>query len=189
MLGPREESVARMSTVTTHTLRQVLRDALAGRLQDGWMYQPAGGNLTLDSTVMIVDDDGDVETDSHGTPLVAIETGCAEEGLECRTIAETAACAQSFVDPPSDELLLESYRYYWKNDAWLPEPGAPDPPVQSLEESLLEEDREFYDSLADEDDNKQCRREGCHRGTTRFSVFCKTHHLENIKGRPCPFDH
>ncbi len=49
------------------------------------------------------------------------------------------------------------------------------------------EDRAFYDVLGDERPTVPCRANGCIRGSIRFSVFCRQHHFENVKGRPCPF--
>jgi len=49
-------------------------------------------------------------------------------------------------------------------------------------------EREFYDSLGPEDLNCRCRRDGCGRGTVRFSAFCRPHQFENVRKMPCPFD-
>jgi hypothetical protein len=49
-------------------------------------------------------------------------------------------------------------------------------------------DREFYDILGAERANQFCREEGCDRGAIEHSLFCRVHHFEMVKRRPCPFD-
>ncbi|MCC5849960.1 MAG: hypothetical protein JJU29_17885 [Verrucomicrobia bacterium] len=48
--------------------------------------------------------------------------------------------------------------------------------------------REFYDSLGPELIGSKCGREGCVRGTIKFSVFCRPHHFENVRNEICPFN-
>jgi hypothetical protein len=62
-----------------------------------------------------------------------------------------------------------------------------DPPP--IEDPKVRRRREFYESLGPEDSAKTCRREGCTRGTVKFSVYCRPHHYEKVKGKPSPFDH
>ncbi|MCC2954489.1 hypothetical protein LK542_02540 [Massilia sp. IC2-477] len=54
-------------------------------------------------------------------------------------------------------------------------------------ESLLASDRAFYDQLGPELTDAVCRMQDCERGRIRYSVFCKIHHFEQIRHRPCPF--
>ena len=49
-------------------------------------------------------------------------------------------------------------------------------------------DREFYDQLVEDPSSKQCKKQDCERIIVRFSVFCKVHHFEMIKGKTCPFN-
>ena len=51
----------------------------------------------------------------------------------------------------------------------------------------LELDRDFYDQLGPELSDASCRAQGCTRGHIQYSVFCKAHHFQQIRGRPCPF--
>ena len=54
-------------------------------------------------------------------------------------------------------------------------------------ESQRRQDQEFYSILGDESDTENCRAEGCSRGRISLGWYCKIHHFERIKGRPCPF--
>jgi hypothetical protein len=105
--------------------------------------------------------------------------------LDTATIADTATNARQFRNPPTDDLLLEAFVYYWRFDAWLPYPEAPDPPP--WEEIKKREDREFFEVLGEERCDVPCRSKGCTRGAINHSVFCRVHHYEMIKKEPCPF--
>lgn len=48
-------------------------------------------------------------------------------------------------------------------------------------------DRDYYEYFGEEDSTKPCRKEGCSRGSVKFSVFCRTHHFESVKKKPCPW--
>jgi hypothetical protein len=76
---------------------------------------------------LLLRSDRDCEVDERGIPVAAIAHGYPKEGLDGATFEDTARWARQFVDPPSDELLLESYLYYLENDAFLPRPDAPPP--------------------------------------------------------------
>jgi hypothetical protein len=52
-----------------------------------------------------------------------------------------------------------------------------------------ERDLQYYDSLGPEEANRPCKATGCNRGSVRFSVFCRTHHFEQLEGRECPCSH
>lgn len=78
-------------------------------------------------------------------------------------------------------------------EPWQP---GPRPPVSAEEhdarqrmivEAQMSQDRAFYAALGDERPTVPCRANACTRGSIRFSVFCRQHHFENVKGRPCPF--
>jgi hypothetical protein len=46
--------------------------------------------------------------------------------------------------------------------------------------------REFLQSLGPEDPNTRCRTTHCSRGTVRFSIYCRRHHYEMLRG-PWPY--
>lgn len=168
-------------TVRQLTMRFALRAAAARKLQDGWLYLPGSEKLELDTACLLVaypDSDEDMQT-------IASERGFPEEGLDTQTIEDTANAARQFQDPPSDELMLESFVYYWRFDAWLPSPDAPEPPPPEL--AMMNADRKFYDGLGEENMANPCRNQNCHRGAIQYSVFCRVHHFESIWKRTCPF--
>jgi hypothetical protein len=162
------------------TVRFALRAAAAGRLEQGWLYLPTSEKLTPDTSCLIIDAGPDDDMEA-----IAAEQGFPQEGLDSATIQDTAERARQFKDPPTDELLLESFVYYWRFDAWLPAPGAADPPPR--EETKKRLDREFFDALGEERHGEPCRSEGCARGAIQQSVFCRIHHYEMIRKEPCPF--
>jgi hypothetical protein len=115
----------------------------------------------------------------------ATEAGFPFEGLDTQLLEDTAACAGQFEVNPRDELLLESFVYYWRFDGWLPYPGAPEPPPPA--EAKLESDRKFFELLVPRRDFLACRKPGCTRGAVEHSVLCNVHHFEMIWNEPCPF--
>lgn len=161
------------------TVRQALRDAAGRQLEDGWIYFSASGNPGLDTVCLLV------LSSEDDTQSIAEELNYPYEGLDTPTIEDTASAAQQFQAAPSDELLLESFIYYWRFDAWLPEPGAPEPPP--WEETKLKLDRDFFDQLGPEREDVPCRAKGCEKGAVDLSVFCRRHHFEMIRKYPCPF--
>lgn len=172
-------------TTPIRPLREVLRDALEGTLPDGWLYLPDGPLAPTTACLLFADEGAD--TDDRGVPLQAVEQGFSREGLDSETVADTARCAQLITDPPSDALLVESFRYYLEHDVFLPRAGAPPPP--SPEETGGQVGRDFYDDLGPEREGTGCREEGCTRGTVAFSTRCRIHHFESVLGRACPFVH
>jgi hypothetical protein len=88
-----------------------------------WLFFAGSEKPTLDTPCLLLDADSDEDPED-----IAAERGFPQEGLDRATIEDTTACARQFEDPPTDELLLESFVYYRRFDAWLPYPGAPDPP-------------------------------------------------------------
>lgn len=58
---------------------------------------------------------------------------------------------------------------------------------RDIAEWQLRQDREFYDLLGPERLSVACRK-ACGRGCISHSVFCRPHHFESVRGRPCPFD-
>jgi hypothetical protein len=170
------------------TMRLALRAAAAGKLKPGWLFLASSEAPTLDASCLLVDADSydDLEAISDDDlEAIAAESGFPEGGLDTATIEDATECARSFSNPPSDELLLESFVYYWRFDAWLPSPGAPAPPP--LEEAKNRLDRAFFEALGEKRREVPCRSEGCARGAISQSVFCRRHHFEMIKKEPCPF--
>src|SRR3954463_13002102 len=100
------------------TARFALRASLAGTLGEGWLYLPTATSPTLDTECAFVED-WDEESTPEGFPV---------EGLEDGDIRDTIHAAKLLSPNPSDELLLESFVYYWRFDAFLPSVGATDPP-------------------------------------------------------------
>lgn len=169
-----------MTTFRTLTMRTALRDAALAKLEDGWLYLPNEDDPTLDTLCLLLGLDSDED------PLLkANEYGFMQEGLDTATIADVVEAARQFQNPPSDELMLESFIYYWRFDAWLPEPGASAPLTGEDARHLAE--RNFYDSLGSERPDVPCKSHACQRGAVKYSVFCRTHHFEMIRKMPCPF--
>jgi hypothetical protein len=166
-----------------HTRQMLLREALHlaadKSLEIGWLYLPSSDTPTLETQCLLVSDAEESET-------VAKENGFPQEGLDTQTIEDTTQCASQFEQPPSDDLLLESFIYYWRFDAWLPQIGAPEPPP--WEETKRQLDREFYELLGAERQSVPCKKAGCSRGAITSSVFCRVHHFEMIKKEVCPFN-
>jgi hypothetical protein len=167
------------------TLGEILNRGLTGQLEEGWVYLAETTVVSLDTPCLVVQDsDWDTEETSSGD--IATEQGFPVEGLNRDLIEDVIICARRFVDPPPAELLLESFIYYWRFDAFLPAPGAPDPPPP--EESQKQMDREFYEILGPERTGQSCKTDGCNRGAIEHSLFCRVHHFEMVKRRLCPFD-
>lgn len=167
------------------SLSHALRRALDRTLPDGWLYMPRATKL-LPQTECAFIDDLESELDDDGLPISPIRTEFPREGLDTQALEDTAEAARSFQDPPSNELLIESFEYYLRFDAFLPAPGAPEPPP--LEETRTKLDREFYELLGSERNDQSCKRNGCSHGAIANSVLCRKHHFESIQGRTCPFD-
>jgi hypothetical protein len=166
------------------TLGQALRRAAGRTLPQGWLYLADVAPLTPETFCVVLDDE-DKDMDSDGKPIEAIRTSFPFEGLNTQLMEDTAEAARRFDDTPSDELLIESFEYYRRFDAFLPKPGAPAPPPWA--ETQLKLDRDFYELLGSERPDQPCRRDGCTRGAISQSVLCRSHHFESIKGRACPF--
>lgn len=176
-----------MATASVLVLKDLLRAALREDLPEGWFYLPESSKLDLATPVLLIPDDDDLEADESGIPRVASRRGFPREGLDTPTLVSIALGAKRFAARPSDDLLLESFIYYHRFDAFLPRPGAPDPPPRrKIEHSV---DREFYDKLGPERADVPCRESGCTRGAIAYSVLCRPHHFESIKRKVSPFTH
>lgn len=168
------------------TLREYLRLALRGEAPPGWSYVP-DSELTLDSGCVAID--GGEDTDEEGVRRLARGHGCGSTGLDAASTEDTVEWVRQFEDPPSDALMLESFVYYREADAFLPEPGAVARPAAHVpwEVQQRESDRQFYAGLGPESPASPCREPGCKRGSLAQSLFCRPHHFEMLKKRPCPF--
>jgi hypothetical protein len=151
------------------------------------MYLPALGELSLDTPCLLLAYDRDADPadfDERGIPLAAISQGFPVEGLNRDLIEDTAEWARQFIDPPPDDLLLASYVYYLRFDAFLDSPDEEASPPPSAAER---KDLAFYNALGPERNDIPCRREGCRRGAVAQSAYCRVHHYEMVMGEPCPF--
>jgi hypothetical protein len=74
---------------------------------------------------------------------------------------------------------------------WLPGDGKPLDPSREARfaAAQLHGDQLFYDALGAERTDTPCRRAGCTRGAVSFSVLCRPHHFESVRGRASPFEH
>lgn len=143
----------------------------------GWLYLPSDWRLWAADTSadMVVDNDDIDEREGQFAATGYWSTIDADmiESLGLKYFDSFAG-------------RLEALTYYVRFDAFLPYPGAPDPP--SAEELRTMADRRFYDGLGEERVTEPCRR-GCGRGAVRFSVFCRPHHFEDVTKRASPFSH
>lgn len=170
--------------ITEGTLADYLRSLLTSDLPDGWLHLPHR-NLAETTVCLFIPSD-DAEEDEDATAAKAAELGFPIEGLDNQTMQDLARGALLLDPDASDALLVRAFLYYHRFDAFLPSIDAPDPPAP--EQALLKMDRDFYDSLGPESQDMRCRREGCTRGTVYLSAFCRKHHFENVRKRPCPFE-
>jgi hypothetical protein len=108
-------------SVERYRLIDALRLAGARGLQRGWLYLREGV-FSADLECVLVTGD-DEELDERGLAIAAVQRGFTREGLDTDTLEDTFDCAKNFVDPPPDDLLLESFAYYREFDAFLPAPG------------------------------------------------------------------
>jgi hypothetical protein len=162
-------------------LGQALRSALHRTLPSGWLYLPDVVRFTAETPCVLVE-----HLEMERDVREALRGEFPNEGLSTDLMEDTGEAARLFVDPPSDELLVESFNYYRRFDAYLPKPGAPEPPPWKETQTRI--DREFIALLGLERSDQPCRREQCDRGAISHSVLCKRHHFESIRGRPYPFD-
>lgn len=146
---------------------------------------PEGAEWDLETrgTIRDLDVDDLAEQDSEVVVIAGQRLAAIVDGATLHDICRGAALLQT---RPSDETLLEAFRYYARFDAFLPALGAPDPPpFEAITRRL---DREFWDLLGDERPDKPCLKAGCDRGSVEMSALCRVHHFESIKNKPCPFD-
>lgn len=150
----------------------------------GWVYFREPGNPTLETECLLVLDEN-LDADG-GIPTEARDAGFLVEGLDTDNIRDCLLWAEQLEPQRNSAADLESFIYYWRFDAFLPNLGAAEPPPPEV--ALLEFDREFYESLGPESTENRCRRENCHRGAVKYSVLCRVHHFESIRKKICPFN-
>jgi hypothetical protein len=167
------------------TLREIFQHAKRRTLPKKWLYLPADGEWTLDTDGVFLDWENEVKG-ADEIPVVA-KRNHLHETLDDGTIEQVVDWADRLAGREDDSARLDVFRYYFRFDAFPDRLGAPDPPP--TDEIMRRLDREFYDSLEEERSGAKCRHEGCERGTTKFSVFCRVHQFEQVKKRPCPFQH
>lgn len=168
-------------------LIKILRRAINDDLEEGWLYLPKDTKWRPDTAGIILNTNkmDEAELDQEDEPLVAKRKNLAST-LDNQTIEDIVRSFIRLEDPPSDSGLLEAFTYYYKYDAFLPERGfVPLPP----DEATAKLDKEFYESLGNESQKEKCKQKGCDRGKVSASLFCRVHHFEMIKKRPCPFTH
>lgn len=166
------------------SLISILMRASKG-LEEGWLYLPEGKTWSADVEGIIIDIDelDDSEVGEDDEPIVAKEKGliCT---LDSATIEDIVLAAKDLKPALSKGLLLESFQYYYDNDAFLPELGFKPLPNDQL---LQKMDRDFYDCLGSEREEVKCKNDVCERGAIEGSVYCKIHHFEMMQKKPCPF--
>jgi len=167
------------------TLREVFQQAKRHTLPREWLYLPADSEWTLDTDGTFLDLETE-EKDPDEVPVVAKRKNLRET-LDDGTIEQVVNWADRLAGRKDDSARLDVFRYYFRFDAFPDKLGAPDPPPAA--ESMLRIDRQFCDSLGAGRADTKCRHEGCSRGTTKFSVFCRIHQFEQVKKKPCPFHH
>lgn len=164
-------------------LSELLRSSIDRSLPEGWLFLQDKEVSASTECVFLTGED---YSDDEDVEIKAAQLGFPVEGLDTQTLEDVCAGALALDPYASDALLVRAFDYYRRFDAFLPGSDAGDPP--SPEEVLLRLDRQFYDSLGAEVNGTACRREGCERGAVRLSVFCRKHHCESIRKRPCPFE-
>ena len=179
----RSSSSVSSAFAETMTLREVFQHAKQRTLPKEWLYLPADLEWTPDTDGVFLDWESE-DKDVDEIPLVAKRRNLRET-LDDGTIEEVVDWADRLAGREDTAARLEVFRYYVRFDAFPDRLGAPDPPP--ADEIMRRLDREFYDSLGGERADARCRHDGCDRGTIEFSVFCRVHHFEQVRKKPCPF--
>jgi hypothetical protein len=167
------------------TLRIAFASALKGEMPSCWMYLKDEELINLESECLLLEDDEIPE--DNAIPETAETLGFPVEGPDSQSIESCIRWARGLQQNPDEDLLLRSFVYYWKFDAFLPSVDAADPPVGP--EAALVIDRSIYDGFGPEREGTTCKSVGCARGLVAFSSLCRPHHFESITGHPCPFSH
>jgi hypothetical protein len=163
---------------TRGSIAEMIRSAANDELPYGWLYLPRGEITARTECVLLVDDTDDL-------PKIGATLGFPDEGLSTHDLKYVFQSVQRLVANPSDSVLVRAFTYYLKFDAYLPSIDAPDPPPPEVLQA--NQDRQFYQSLGAEREGAVCRKVGCGRGAVALSIFCRQHHFESVRQRPCPF--
>jgi hypothetical protein len=164
----------------------VLQSAVRNRLERGWIYFADEDALQLDTPCLFIPDALDLsEFGEDATEIVAAREGFPVCGLDSVTMLMLVEGLRNSGIGISDKSLLQSFVYYLKRDAFLPHlDPAPPLPREEIGRRL---DREFFDALGPERAGTACKIVTCARGRISQSVFCRVHHFESVKRKPCPF--
>jgi len=165
------------------TLREIFQHSAEFSKSD-WLCLPNEENLSLETEAAMAKIEFDEENDEEVLPAALLAKKFAST-IDAQTLEDVVNWADRLAGKRDEKVRLESLRYYLRFDAFLPKIGASDPPSSDV--IMLKLDKEFYDILGEEDADKKCRNENCVRGVVKFSVFCRVHHFEMIKKKPCPF--
>jgi hypothetical protein len=165
------------------TLREIFEHAKRRKLPQAWLYLPADVEWTVDTDGTFIDC-ANVEKDDADILLEAKRKNLRET-LDDGTIEAIVDWADRLAGREDPAARLDVFRYYFRFDAFPDRLGSPDPPP--VDEIIRSLDRKFYDSMAVESTESKCRHEGCSRGVTKFSIFCRVHHFEQIKKSPVHF--
>ena len=140
----------------------------------------------------------DASDEEHGAAWIETDDGTGLEwNGDGRLVFSMGREAVGHLHGVSRERALDLWRMLAAGDlagvereAWKPGTGNVLTPEREAENRAwqLQPDRAFYDVLGAERPDRPCRHPGCSRGSVEFSVFCRSHHFESIRGRPSPFD-
>ena len=154
--------------------------------EDDWLFIAGDAvDLSLDTEAEL----SPVETDEENEFEEILPAGYFERGLrstiDYQTLEDCIQWSDRLTGKADDLAASKIIRYYLRFDAWPDRLDAPDPPP--AHEIIARLDREFYEKLGEERPGTKCKRDECTRGTVQFSVLCRPHHFESIKGKPSPY--
>ena len=121
------------------------------------------------------------ETNLEDREFQNVEDKPSEESwMECFV---EGAKFRGFGDPGRLEQILGIFIAWAKsqNEDWL---KLPEPLSDKKRQQL--EDEQFFNLLDEEIGPELCRHEGCRHKRIQYSVMCRRHHFEMVKGRSVP---
>lgn len=167
-------------------LKSIIQRLRAGDASsDDWLYICGDAeDLSLATEADLGCPEFDEDADEEITP-----PGFEDRGLwvtiDKETVDQCIAWGDRLAGKQGDAAAADVIRYYVRFDDWSETLNAPEPLPSS--DASLRLHREFRDSLGAEDPARPCRHEGCSRGSVKFSVLCRRHHFEKVRGCPYPF--
>lgn len=169
------------------TLRAIIQRLRAGDVpREAWLYIVGDAKyLSLDTEAELGCGETDEVTYAEIDPPGFLDRGL-KSTIDKDTLDDCIAWADRLAGKADDAAVADIVRYYIRFDSCPDKLNSPDPPSWDETTRLL--DREFCDKLGQEDSASPCRHEGCTRGVVRFSVYCRRHHFEKIRGRSYPFE-